>query len=220
MDNRTPSAISMQALKRMPAYLQYLKQLRAQGIATISAAKAAQYFPFSEIQVRKDFSSVSRIAGKPRAGFSVSELIDGMETFLGFRNTNEAVLVGTGSLGHALLGYAGFRDYGLKIVAAFDADPAKCNTTIADVPVYPVQDLEKICRRTGVPIGIIAVPHAHAQEVCDQLIASGVRAIWNFAQAQLSVPEQVLVQNENMAGSLAVLVSRLQDTLRREEQNS
>lgn len=218
MDTKNPSAISMQALKRMPAYLQYLKQLRAQGVTTVSAARAAQIFPFSEIQVRKDFSSVSRIAGKPRAGFSVSELIDGMETFLGFRNTNEAVLVGTGSLGHALLGYAGFREYGLHIIAAFDADPSKCGCEISGVPVYHVQELPHVCHQTGVPIGIIAVPHEHAQEVCDLLVENGVRAVWNFAPAQLTVPEQVLLQNENMAGSLAVLVSRLQDTLRHEEQ--
>ncbi len=206
-------AISLQALKRMPSYLHYLKVLRGQGVETVSAARAAQHFGYSEIQVRKDFSAVSRTAGRPKSGFSVSELIDSMEICLGFRNTNEAVLVGAGSLGRSLLGYPGFSDYGLKIVAAFDSDPEKCGIAVSNVQVLSAERISNFCRRAQVHIGIIAVPSSQAQTVCDQLVAGGVLAIWNFAQAHLSVPEQVLVQNENMAGSLAVLVSRLKDTL-------
>lgn len=112
-DNYT--AISVQALKRMPAYLHYLKQLRSHGTEAVSAAKTAAHFGFSEIQVRKDFASISTVAGRPKQGFSVEGLIDSIEEYLGFRNTNEAVIVGVGSLGHALISYKGFAAYGLKI---------------------------------------------------------------------------------------------------------
>ena len=109
--------LSVQAIGRMPYYLDYLNELYSSGVTTVSAPNVAAHFGFSEIQVRKDFSAVSSIQGRPKHGFSIPELIDDMEMILGYRNCRDAVLVGAGSLGTALLEYDGFNKYGIDIVA-------------------------------------------------------------------------------------------------------
>lgn len=209
VQERASVGLSIQALQRMPAYLGYLRQCLDAGEKNVSAAKAAAFFGISEIQVRKDFAAVSAIPGKPKAGFSIVELIDGIEGYLGFRNTKEAVLVGAGSLGSALLRYGGFAPLGLTIVAAFDADPALVGQTVNGKPILPTEKLIDLCLRLNIRIGIVTVPAKHAQTVCDALVAGGVKAIWNFAPVALRVPEDVLVRSEDLAVSLAVLSHHL-----------
>ena len=119
------------------------------------------------------------------------------------------MLIGAGKLGQALMGYRGFEDYGLNILAAFDKEPA-VDKTDEGKPVYHIDKLEHFCRSHKVLMGIITVPAAAAQEACDQLIQCGIKAVWNFAPTHLEVPENILVQNENMATSLAVLSMHLQ----------
>ena len=119
--------------------------------------------------------------------------------------------MGAGKLGRALLSFDGFPQYGLNILAAFDTDPAAANTRVGDKMVLPLEKLPDLCRRTKVRIGIITVPGEHAQQVCDLLIQSGILAIWNFAYVHLEVPPGILVQNENMAVSLAILSNHLKE---------
>ena len=147
--------------------------------------------------------------GRPKVGYLRAGLIDDIEQFLGYDNTTDAVLIGAGKLGLALMGYGGFEAYGLNILAAFDSKPF-ADKTEDGKPVYPIGQLESFCRVNKVLMGIITVPAAHAQSVCDQLIACGIKAIWNFAPTHLEVPSNILVQNENMATSLAVLSMHLQ----------
>ena len=206
-----PSALSIHAIRRMPCYLYLLRQLKKEGIDRVSAARVAAYFGLSEIQVRKDFAAVCTLPGKPKTGFETAVLIDSIEERLGFRNTKDAVLVGAGSLGTALLHYRGFEAYGLKIIAAFDYDTAKIGTLIDGCHVLPADKISSTCRRLCVHLGIVTVPAQQAQVVCDQLVAGGVRAIWNFAPVPLSTPDSVLVHQENMASSLAVLSHHLDE---------
>ncbi|MGI5978263.1 MAG: redox-sensing transcriptional repressor Rex [Oscillospiraceae bacterium] len=207
-----PKAISAQALQRLPLYLQYLKTLP--DTANISARALGAALGFGEIQVRKDLAAVSD-GGRPKLGYVVSELRHDIACFLGYDNVNDAVLVGAGRLGRALLSYDGFSEYGLNIVAAFDADPAVCGRDESGKYVFPLEKLPDLCERMKIEIGIVTVPAAAAQGVCDMLCRSGIRAIWNFAPAHLSVPAGVLLKNENMAASLAVLSQHLaaEDTL-------
>jgi len=109
----------------------------------------------------------------------------------------------------ALMGYKGFQEYGLNILAAFDQNPEKENLE-GKHPIYHISKLESYCRSQKVLMGIITVPGDCAQQVCDLLIANGVKAIWNFAPSHLDVPAGILVQHENMATSLAVLSMHLQ----------
>ena len=128
---------------------------------------------------------------------------------MGYDNTTDAILVGAGKLGQALLGYSGFEAYGLNILAAFDIKPM-AEKTDEGKPILPIEQVESFCRSNKVLMGIITVPAEHAQKVCDLLIKCGIKAVWNFAPVHLDVPAHILVQNENMATSLAVLSMHLQ----------
>jgi redox-sensing transcriptional repressor len=212
-DKEELKTISTQALKRMPYYIQYLKELQKNGIEVVSALMIANNLDLKEIQVRKDFSSISTTKGKPRAGFNVDELISNMEEFLGYHNVDDAVLVGVGLMGKSLLSYRGFEKMGMNIVTAFDIATSVVGTEVNGKKILPAGKISEMCRRMNIHIGIITVPAEEAQIVCDQLVAGGVRGIWNFAPIHLSVPKNVLVQNENMAASLALLSKHLKEKI-------
>lgn len=195
----------------MPYYLQYLKEMRDDGRVEVSAPYLAQRFGMTEIQVRKDLAAVSSVQGKPKIGFKISPLIVDIENLLGYKHTNKAILVGAGSLGHALMGYKGFEEFGIEIVAAFDANEDKVGEEFAGKTIFSMNDLEKFCMENPIQIGIITVPKIAAQRVCNTLVSVGIKAIWNFAQLHLIVPKGILVQNENMAASLALLFKHLND---------
>lgn len=201
--------ISQQTLKRLPYYLNYLNELKMNGILQAASPQIASALGYNDIQVRKDLASVSRSPGRPKMGFMVSELINDIEEFLGYRNTNDAILVGVGCLGRALLGYKGFQSYGLNIAAAFDHDESKIGTEVDGKHVFSLDKLSDLCKRLNIHIGIITVPAGNAQDVCNLLVSSGIKAVWNFAPVRLKVPEGILVQNENMAESLALLSQHL-----------
>ena len=204
--------ISKSVLKRLPGYLEYLKSLPDAGSPYISATALANALGMGEVQVRKDLAMVSD-GGRPKIGYLRESLIEDIEQFLGYDNTTDAVLIGAGKLGQALMGYKGFEEYGLNILAAFDIKPAAAHTDEGK-PIYPMDQLEGFCRAHKVLMGIITVPSEHAQEVCDRLIANGIKAIWCFAPGHLEVPDHILVQHENMATSLAVLSMHLKTQIK------
>lgn len=206
--------ISKATLKRLPTYLSYLKSMPADAPANISATALAAGLNMGEVQVRKDLALVSN-GGRPKIGYNRERLIADIENFLGYGDTNDAVLIGAGKLGRALLGYSGFAEYGLNIVAAFDSNDAIIGTSKSGKPIMHLSRLAETCRRFKVKIGIITVPAEHAQAVCDLLIENGIMAIWNFAPKHLTVPDNILVQNENMAASLALLSKHLNEHMRK-----
>jgi len=200
--------ISKQTLQRLPFYLGYLKNLDKDKVENISATTIAEALNLNQVQVRKDLASVCSL-GRPKVGYATQELIYEIEHFLGYDNAESAVIVGAGKLGKALLSYRGFEEYGLNIVAAFDMDERVVGTEESGKNIFPMNKLKNLCERMKIHIGIITVPAEYAQEVCDALVESGILAIWNFAPVHLTVPEHILVQNENMASSLAVLSKHL-----------
>lgn len=204
----TVSTISQPTLRRLPRYLSYLKSLGSDAPEYISATGIAEALGLGQVQVRKDLAQVSN-SGRPKVGYVTTQLINEIENFLGYNNVHDAVLVGAGRLGRALMGYDGFKSYGLNILAAFDIDPECIGTVESGKQVFSMERLGDICRRLGVHIGIITVPAAQAQSVCDSLVEAGIKAIWNFAPIHLYVPDGVLVQTENMAASLAMLSKHL-----------
>lgn len=206
--------ISKAVLKRLPTYLTYLKGLDDETNPNISATTLANALGLGEVQVRKDLASVSD-GGKPKVGYPRTKLIDDIEQFLGYDNSTDAVIIGAGKLGQALCDYTGFATYGLNILAAFDVMPS-ANATSQGKPIYDMDQLAAFCSANKVRMGIITVPASQAQKVCTALIASGIRAIWNFAPTHLDVPDHILVQNEDMATSLAVLSMHLQAQKKRD----
>ena len=209
--------LSVQGIKRLPYYLKFLKELQASGTLYVPAAAIADSLNVYEVQVRKDLAAVSSQPGKPRVGFSVDGLIADIEHFLGYDNANVAALVGVGHLGQALMSYGGFADYGLDIAAAFDQKSDLVGHCIHGCEVYPMERVAEICRAKHIPIGIITTPAEQAQAVCDQLVAADIKAVWNFAHVHLHVPEGVLVQNEDMAVSFALLSNRLAQSLQAQD---
>lgn len=206
--------LTVQTLGRLPYYLQYLYDARNRGETVVSAAAMAADMKLGDVLVRKDIALVSPGKGKPRSGFPVNELIECIEDCLGYNNTMDAVLVGVGSLGKALLGSGEFRKYGLNIVAAFDVDEDVIGRVFSGKQVFALDKIAPLCERLHVHIGIITVPAEFAQNVADLLAGCGVQALWNFAPVKLDVPEGMLVQNENLAASLAILSQHLRERQR------
>ena len=207
----TPN-ISKHTLQRLLMYLSYIQGLPEDAPKNISATTIAEALQLNDVQVRKDLASVSS-SGKPKVGYNVKDLIAELEAFLGYNDIDNAVIVGAGSLGKALLNYSGFKAYGLNIIAAFDL--CEEPTEFQGKTVFPIAQLGSFCRKVNVHIGIITVPASSAQEICDLLVESGIRAIWNFAPVHLVVPDGILVQNENMASSLALLSNHLREQMKK-----
>lgn len=204
--------LSRQALRRLPVYMSYLKSLDANENEYISSAAVAKALDLNDVQVRKDLAAVCKSSGIPKKGFVVRDLINGISDFLGYENSNVAVLIGAGKLGMALMSYKGFDNYGINIVAAFDSR----SEVVDNENIYDISRLKEICSLYKVKIGIITVPDTSAQVVCDALVESGIMAIWNFAPIHLKAPDEILVQNENMASSLALLSNHLREKISKE----
>lgn len=200
--------VSEAALRRLSFYHHFLKQLEDEGVNEISSAQIAKCLGFNTIQVRKDIE-VTDIKGTPKRGYNLKNLIKHIEKILGFCIKNEAVLVGAGHLGYALLGYQGFKEYGLDIVAAFDDSSDKVNKVMHNRKIFSIEELKDFVRKNRIKIGILTVPAEAAQSLADRMVASGIKAVWNFAPAKINVPDDVIVQHENLASSLAVLSQKL-----------
>ena len=200
--------ISKSVLKRLPGYHAYLKSVQNPDSPYISATAIANALDMGEVQVRKDLAMVSD-GGRPKVGYLRERLIEDIEQFLGYDNTTDAILVGAGRLGQALLGYSGFDEYGLNILAAFDIRP-ETKSRDSGKPILPLDQMVPFCQEHKILMGIITVPTEFAQEACDRMIRAGIKAIWTFAPTHLDVPDHVMVHNENMANSLAILSMHLQ----------
>ena len=191
-------------LGRLPTYLQYLKNLDPNEYENVSATIIAKALGLGEVQVRKDLNTVSG-AGRPKLGYKTKALIKRIEDVLGKMNISKAVIVGAGKLGNALYEYNGFGDYGLEIAVAFDSDERKTGIAESGKEILLLDKFEEYCLSNDIKLGIITVPVNAAQEICNKMINCGITAIWNFAPCQLNVPEGILLQNENLALSLAHL---------------
>ena len=198
----TENAVSKATASRMPAYLRYLKGEAGKGVEYVSSAAVAKALGVSAVGVRKDLALVASRPGKPRFGFEVRRLIEDIEKFLGYHRWTNAVIVGAGGLGRAILAYEGFENYGIHVIAAFDSSPAKVGA-VGGKPVYPMDRLKDIVLRFSVRVAILTVPRGSAQEACD--VRAGVPSILNFAPVYLQVPDGVSVKYEDLAVSLAAL---------------
>ena len=204
------SSVTKATLGRIPQYLKFLKELPSESFKYVSATYIAKGLELGEVQVRKDLNAISG-EGKPKLGYVTEELIGKLEDCLGCNSVTSAVLVGAGKLGKALLDYDGFEKFGVKIVAAFDNNETVLGLE-GRVEIHPIHQFEQFCKEHNVKLGIITVGEGSAQTVCDQMTESGITAIWNFAPCKLTVPAGTLVQNENLALSLAHLNNQLSNS--------
>lgn len=201
------ATVTKATLGRLPHYLEMLRDMPSDTVPYISATAIAKKLSLGEVQVRKDLAAVSG-AGKPKLGYSTAELIRSLEEALGYNRLTPAVLVGAGKLGRALLQYDEFSRYGVKITAAFDSNEQAINLG-SKTEILPMNRFERFCKNKNIKLGIITVGEGSAQAVCDRMVESGITAVWNFAPCKLSVPDGILIQNENLALSLAHLNNQL-----------
>jgi redox-sensing transcriptional repressor len=196
------------SLRRLPQYHHYLVDLKSRGINLVSCSAIGRDLKLVPVQVRKDLQFTG-VIGKPKVGYSVAELVVAIEAFLGWDMVNQAILVGVGHLGTAILGHERFSQFGLQVVAAFDVDPAKIGQSVHGRTVLSLEGLADIVPQMGIPIGIITTPAEVAQAVADEMVKTGIQAIWNFAPVKLNVPQYMIVHNEDLYSSLASLSCKL-----------
>lgn len=214
--SHTIKTVPEPTLRRLPRYLNTLHAIRFRGRLVVSTSHIADELKLDPTQVRKDLAYTG-ISGRPKVGYDIEELIVALETFLGWRNTEEAFLVGAGALGTALLGHQRLEECGLRIVAAFDRDPAKVGTTLHGKEVLPMKKLKSLTARMHILIGVLTLPAEGAQEAADRLIEGGVKAIWNFAPTRLIVPDSVVVVDGELYSTLGMLKHGLARALKNEE---
>jgi redox-sensing transcriptional repressor len=197
------------SIRRLPSYLHIIRQLQREGDEYISGTIIARELNLEPIQVRKDLA-ITGIIGKPKRGYPLEALINAIERFLRWDSVQDAVLVGVGNLGTALLGYREFQFHGLNIMAAFDANHEKIGAVIHGVKVLPADTMEIQVRHLKIKIAILTVPFLVAQETADALVRAGVEGIWNFTNVKLKVPETVAVQKEDLSSGYAMLCVKMQ----------
>jgi redox-sensing transcriptional repressor len=208
METKEIKSISKAAIRRMPLYLNLVKQQIAMGEKTLSSTFIAEKLNTEAIQVRKDLAATG-VVGQPRLGFCAEELAAAIERLLGWDNLQEAFLIGAGNLGAALIGYEQFIENGLNIVAAFDNDPVKIGTEIRGVKVLSIDRLENLIGRMHIKLAILTVPVEVAQHTAERLVSAGIEAIWNFTPTKIIVPDEVIVERTDLAAGYAQISSRL-----------
>lgn len=213
MDRDQGVSIPLPTIRRLPMYFSLLQKAAQEGQKSVSSSQLAAALGLEPIQVRKDLEAIG-VTGQPRVGFPVAELIQAIESFLGWDNTTDAFIIGAGHLGTALAGYRGFENRGLNVVALFDNDPRKVGQSIHGKEVLHIDKLANLANRLHVHIAILTVPAEVAASVAQLAIDAGIQAIWNFTPAKLTVPEGIILERVDLAASLAVLSSKLAARLR------
>ncbi|MAS33275.1 MAG: redox-sensing transcriptional repressor Rex [Anaerolineaceae bacterium] len=178
---------------RLPIYLRALTRLAQEGREVTSSHELGQRLGISSAQIRKDLSHFGGF-GKQGTGYQIGYLIDQLKQVLKIDREWEVALIGAGDLGHAVANYRGFSDRGFRICCVLDSDPQKIGHHVGKHVVQPFADLEKVIAEYDIKVAMIAVPAQNAQEVADQLIKAGVRAMLNYAPISLNVPQGVYVQ--------------------------
>ena len=199
------------AICRLPWYLACVARLRAEGIEYVSSTAISKPLNVDASQIAKDLS-YHNIKGKTRIGYEVVELEKGLIDFLGFHECHNAVMMGVGSLGAALISDSGLSRYGLNIVAGFDVNPLITGTIVEGRPVYPLESLATQLPRLKAEIAIIAVPVEEAARVARLCVDAGAKALWNFTPFHITAIPGVAIQNTSIYAHLALIYNRLKDS--------
>lgn len=201
--------ISVPTLRRLPNYYNIVCQAMESGEKYISSASIAKLLDIDDTQVRKDIAAIGYV-GKPKFGFEIIDFKKHLEDYLDFNNTKEAFLIGAGNLGIAFAKYEGFKKYGLDVIALFDNDPHKIGLKIGNKEVFSLSKLPDLAERMNIQMAIITVPFEHAQDTCNFLVKSGIKAIWNFAPITLKAPDNVFILNHDLAANFITFAQLFQ----------
>lgn len=200
--------ISEAVVKRLPRYYRYLEHLEQEGVAKVSSGKLAELLGVTASQVRQDFCNFGGF-GQHGYGYDVANLKKNLAEILGLNRKYDMIIVGAGNIGRALAGYKNFAAEGFRVRALFDIDVKE--SSVGGVPVYKIDKLADYVRENGCDIAVIATQKSVASDVAGQLVALGVKSLWNFAPIDLEVPDDVAVENIAMSESLYVLSYRMKN---------
>ena len=200
--------ISDAVIRRLPGYYRYLRDLEKIGITRISSQELGARMGLTASQIRQDINCFGTLV-QQGYGYNVAELRAHIGSILGLGRGYDMIIVGAGNIGQAVAWYPGFSQRGFEPIAMFDVKPDMIGRVIRGVPVYNVTELRAFLAEHPALIGVVATPARVAQQVAQQMIEGGVRAIWNFAPIDLKVPATVAVNNVHLTDSLLVLTYRL-----------
>ena len=186
---------------RLSRYLQILTQAKKVGRDAISSQEISEYTHINATQIRRDLSGFGKF-GKRGVGYNVDSLVSQIRKILRTAGQHNIALIGAGNLGMAIGGSDIFADHGFQMVAIFDADPAKIGLDVGGQKVRPIENLEQTVRDEDIVVGVLAVPGAAAQDLADELVAAGVKIIFNYSEALLQVPPEVTVHTSSPAVDL------------------
>jgi redox-sensing transcriptional repressor len=179
---------------RLPIYLRALQRMEEKGLQTTSSQELGEHVGISAAQIRKDISQFGEF-GKQGTGYNISYLIEKLRQILKVDRIWDMAIVGMGDMGHALARYQGFTDRGFQVVRIFDNDPEKIGQKVGDLVIEDSADLAEKIGAAGIKVVMLTVPATAAQEVANQLVQAGVKAILNYAPTSISVPPDVRVQH-------------------------
>jgi redox-sensing transcriptional repressor len=201
--------LSRASVGRLSLYLRCLEGFAREGAVTVSSGQLGEPLGVTDAQVRKDLACLGNL-GQPGIGYPIPELIAAIRGALGIDRQWVVALVGVGNLARALLRYRGFAQQGFRIVALFDADPAKVGQRLEGLTVHAVQQIPDVIAATKAELGLLTVPSEAAQQVADALVAAGIRGILNFAPVVLRLPENIRLVAVDLAVQLEQLAFLVQ----------
>ena len=193
--------LSLGVAARLSRYLQVLTQARKMGRETISSQELSEYTHINPTQIRRDLSGFGKF-GKRGVGYNVDSLVSEIRKILRTSGQHNIALFGAGNLGQAIASSAIFADHGFQVVAMFDVDPAVVGTEIGDLRVRELDELRTVVAEEEIVVGVLAVPAGAAQDVADRLVKAGVKIIFNYSDALLTVPSDVTVHTSSPAVEL------------------
>lgn len=193
-----------QSVIRLAQYKNVLHRLKAMGIVKVFSDNLADATGVTSAQVRKDFSQFA-ISGNKRSGYHIDELLVALSRILGKDQVQEIVLAGVGNIGTALLNYRGFEKENIRIIAAFDIDPAKIEEP-RQIPIMPLEEMKAFIKERSVKVGIISVPDSAAQQVFDLMADAGIKGVLNFAPIHLKGREGIIIEYLNLGIELEKII--------------
>jgi redox-sensing transcriptional repressor len=200
-DDSVAERLSLGVAARLSRYLQVLTQAKKMGKETISSQELSDYTHVNSTQIRRDLSGFGKF-GKRGVGYNVDSLVSQIRKILRTAGQHNIALFGAGHLGRAIASSDIFADHGFRVVAIFDSDPEKIGENVGTVLVRSVDDLPAIVEDEDIVVGVLAVPGHAAQELADDLVAAGVKIIFNYSEALLQVPPEVTVHTSSPAVDL------------------
>ncbi|MBQ3335419.1 MAG: redox-sensing transcriptional repressor Rex [Eubacteriaceae bacterium] len=196
--------VSMTVVKRLPRYYQYLKDLSDRDVEKISSKELADLMGLTASQIRQDLNSFGAY-GQQGYGYPVDELKNAVKEILGLTKPYNCIIIGSGNLGMAISHYERFRNEGIHILAMFDNNRKLIGMNTGSIPIYHTDDLENFVSENAIDICILAIPREAGQEMVNRVCAMGIKAILNFVPLDLTVPDDVVVENVNITDSLYTL---------------